>query len=130
MFTYQDYVFCLKFTKEERMPYLTIKTNQEIKSESVISEISTFMADLLNKPERVMMVSLSANRPMIFAGQSTPTAFVQLKSIGLTAEQSKDIAPKMNAFLGAILNVAEDRIYIDMQDIDRKMFAFNGKTFA
>jgi phenylpyruvate tautomerase PptA (4-oxalocrotonate tautomerase family) len=112
------------------MPYLTIKTNQEIKSESVISEISTFMADLLNKPERVMMVALSANRPMIFAGQSTPTAFVQLKSIGLTAEQSKDIAPKMNAFLGAILNVAEDRIYIDMQDIDRKMFAFNGKTFA
>ena len=112
------------------MPYLKINTSQEIKSESVISEISSYMAELLNKPERVMMVSLSTNIPMIFAGQSTPTAFVQLKSIGLTAEQSKEIAPKMNTFFGSVLNVSEDRIYIDFQDIDRKMFAFNGKTFA
>jgi phenylpyruvate tautomerase PptA (4-oxalocrotonate tautomerase family) len=112
------------------MPYLNIKTNQKIESETVISEISSFMAGLLKKPERVMMVSLSSNMPMIFAGQLTPTAFVQLKSIGLTAEQSKDIAPKMNAFLGSVLNISEDRIYIDMQDIDRKMFAFNGQTFA
>lgn len=112
------------------MPYINIKTNQEIKSASVISEISSFMAELLNKPERVMMVSLSTNIPMIFAGQTRPTAFVQLKSIGLTAEQSKEIAPKMNRFLGTVLNVSQDRIYIDLQDIDRKMFAFNGNTFA
>jgi len=112
------------------MPYLSIHTNQEIKSESVISEISSFMAGLLSKPERAMMVSLSTSIPMIFAGQATPTAFVQLKSIGLTAEQSKEIAPKMNTFFGSILDISEDRIYIDMQDIDRKMFAFKGSTFA
>jgi phenylpyruvate tautomerase PptA (4-oxalocrotonate tautomerase family) len=112
------------------MPYLNIKTNQEVESKSVISEISSFMAQLLNKPERVMMVSLSTNISMIFAGQPVPTAFIQLKSIGLTAEQGKEIAPKMNTFLGSILNVPADRIYIDMQNIDRKMFAFNGNTFA
>jgi phenylpyruvate tautomerase PptA (4-oxalocrotonate tautomerase family) len=111
------------------MPYLNIKTNQVIESKNVISEISSFISQLLNKPERVMMVSLATNISMIFAGQSAPTAFVQLKSIGLTAEQSKEIAPKMNTFLGSVLNVPEDRIYIDMQNIDRKMFAFNGNTF-
>jgi phenylpyruvate tautomerase PptA (4-oxalocrotonate tautomerase family) len=112
------------------MPYLNINTNQDIESKSVIAEISSFMAQLLNKSERVMMVSLSTNTSMIFAGQSAPTAFVQLKSIGLTADQSKEIAPKMNNFLGSVLNVPADRIYIDMQNIDRKMFAFNGNTFA
>ena len=123
-------IFSIKNKKEDMMPYLNIKTNQEIKSESIISEISSFMAGLLNKPERVMMVSLSTNIPMLFAGTSTPTAFIQLKSIGLSAQQSKEIAPKMNSFFGSILNIPEDRIYMDMQDIDRKMFAFNGNTFA
>ena len=129
MYIWLQQIICQNVEKENEMPYLNIKTNQVIESKNVISEISSFISQLLNKPERVMMVSLATNISMIFAGQSAPTAFVQIKSIGLTAEQSKEIAPKMNTFLGSVLNVPEDRIYIDMQNIDRKMFAFNGNTF-
>jgi len=112
------------------MPYLNIKTSQKIKKNNVISDISSFMAGLLNKPEGVMMVSLEDEVAMLFAGQNGPAAFVQLKSIGMTGQQCKDIAPEMNRFFASVLEVPDDRIYIDMHDIDRQMFAFKGNTFA
>jgi len=111
------------------MPYLNIKTNQTVK-QSVISEVSSFMAKLLNKPETAMMVAIDDGVNMMHAGQSLATAFVQLKSIGLTTEQCKEIAPQMNTFFSSVLDVPEDRIYIDMQAIDKRMFASRGTTFA
>ncbi|KPA17258.1 Macrophage migration inhibitory factor [Candidatus Magnetomorum sp. HK-1] len=112
------------------MPYLNIETNQKIKDETILSEVSAFMARLLNKPENYIMISITDQKTMMFAGKADPTALIQLKSIGLSTEQCKEIAPKMNTFFESLLSVSGDRIYIDMIDIDRQMFAWNGKTFG
>ncbi|MBF0450530.1 MAG: hypothetical protein HQK75_07495 [Candidatus Magnetomorum sp.] len=112
------------------MPFIHIETNQAINDASVPSQVSSFMATLLNKPEKWMMVSIADRASMMFGGQLDPAAVIQLKSIGLNKDQCKTIAPKITSFFEALLNVSGERMYIDMIDIDPQMFAWNGTTFG
>jgi phenylpyruvate tautomerase PptA (4-oxalocrotonate tautomerase family) len=112
------------------MPYVHVETNQVVKEDSVLSQISSFMTTLLDKPENWMMISIDDQKKMIFAGQTEPCAIIQIKSIGLSVTQCKEIAPKICSFFESLLLIPGERIYIDMIDIDRRMFAWNGNIFG
>lgn len=114
------------------MPYLTIQTNKSIAPESVkplLSKASQKIADTLGKPERYVMVNLISGARMIFAGSDAPAAYVELKSIGLPDSQTQHLSHILCAFLSETLDIEPERVYIEFNDIPRKLWGWNGSTF-
>lgn len=115
------------------MPYLNIKTNRDLTDidvGKVLKEASRLCADLLGKPEDYMAVSMDECRFMAFGGTSDPFAFLELRSIGLPEESPGRLSSELCKFVEEKLAVAPNRVYINFEDIDRKMWGWDGKTFG
>jgi phenylpyruvate tautomerase PptA (4-oxalocrotonate tautomerase family) len=115
------------------MPYFSIQTNQPI-AETTVTDLgkkaSAFIADLVGKPEAYVMTAIKTETAMTFAGRAAPTAFVELKSLGLTEDQCNPFAEKISAFIQTELGIEPNRVFIDFAEAPRTRFAWNGKTFA
>lgn len=114
------------------MPYFSIETNKAIEETdhlTMLKEASVFTAKLLGKPESYVMVKVRPEIPLAFAGTTERAAFVQLKSIGLPVERCGEFAAKICDFIDEHLRISRDRVFIEFKDLDRKLFAWNGKTF-
>lgn len=114
------------------MPLLHITTNQAIESNhasDLIKLASSTVADMLGKPERYVMVSLEHNPHMLFAGSDDPLAYVELKSIGLPGDRTRDFSGALCTLIGQQLKIPTDRIYIEFSDAARHLWGWNGKTF-
>ena len=115
------------------MPYLYIQTNQTVEQsekQALLKKASGMAAELLGKPESYVMVSMDDGVDLLFAGTEEPAAFVELRSIGLPREQCSGYAEKISGFLEKELKLSRSRIFIGFTDLDRGLFALNGKTFA
>jgi phenylpyruvate tautomerase len=114
------------------MPYLKIETNQrfdEAAAKGLLKKTSAFTAELLGKPEKWIMVSLSHNVPMMFDGSTEPVAYVELKSISLSQDACTGLSKSLCDFLNRELGVPPERVYIEFWSINGKMFGWNGGTF-
>jgi len=123
------------------MPYLKIQTNQGMDAgidtgieQTLLREASSLVASELGKPESYVMISIEPPRPMLFAGTDEPTAYLELKSIGLM--ESKQPESKTKALSAALcqlisekMNIPAERIYIEFADAQRSMWGWNGSTF-
>lgn len=113
------------------MPYLKIQTNQTIKPDqagTLISKASKLVASELGKPESYVMVALAPPVPMLFAGNNEPTAYLELKSIGLAESHTAGLS-KALCDLMMDLNISQNRVYIEFTDAPRAMWGWDGKTF-
>ena len=111
------------------MPLLNISTNKEIKNEQILlSKSSEFISSLLNKPENFVMVKLTDSLKMYFSGTNEPCCFIEIKSIG-SIEPSKMSKP-ICEFFSNELKIPSERIYVNFQDINKHMWAWNGRTFG
>lgn len=114
------------------MPYLRIETNspaaREV-GEVALQAISTSLADLLGKPESYVEVAVVPVEEMMFGGSSAPCAFVELKSLGLQADQAPALSEMIAALLAKHFSVPADRAYIQMSDHPRELWGWNSKTF-
>jgi len=114
------------------MPYIRIETSQSLDdaaSADVLKATSAFMSGLLGKPEKVIMVSIAGNTPMLFNSDAQPAAYVHIKSIGLTADRCGAYSKAICEFIQSLLQVPPERTYIDFAAIDGTMFGWNGQTF-
>ena len=114
------------------MPYLKIETNKILDKsaeQKLLKKTSAFTALLLNKPEKWIMVSIFHSAPMLFDGSAEPTAYLELKSIGLSQDKCAERSHKLCALINAELGISPDRVYIEFWDINGKMFGWNGETF-
>ena len=114
------------------MPYLKIETNQQVDGGAIketLQRISGFVADLLQKPDKWVMVSIDHGSPMMFGGSTEPMAYVEIKSIGLPYDKCPDFSKDLCDFIESEFDIPADRIYIDFHDIDGKMFGWNRGTF-
>jgi phenylpyruvate tautomerase len=114
------------------MPYFSIETNQAVDPSShrdLMKKTSTFIAEMLGKPESYVMIDLKPKTPLIFAGSDEPAAFVRLKSIGLPKERCTEYSEKICRFVERELEVPLNRVFIDFKNLEREMFGWNGKTF-
>ena len=114
------------------MPYFSIETNQAIDQASnreLLHKTSSFIAELLGKPESYIMISIKSEILLNFAGSDEPTAFVRLKSIGLPKERCTEFSKKICGFVERELEIPPNRVFIDFKDLKREMFGWNGKTF-
>ena len=114
------------------MPYVRIETNKEVDhtaAQQTLKRTSEFVANLLGKPDKWVMVSVIHRIPMMFGGGAEPVAYVEIKSIGLPENKCPEFSEALCDFIESELDVAPDRTYIDFYDIDRKMFGWNRGTF-
>ncbi len=112
------------------MPYIKIQTNGEVGSkEEFLKKLSAEMAGKLSKPESYIMTALEADLKMTFAGNTEKTAFVELKSIGLTESMTEELSRFICDFVEKELGIKKDRVYIDFADSPGGMWGWNGGTF-
>ena len=113
------------------MPLLKIQTNinlDEAQQQALLSQASQQVAEALGKPERYVMVVIQPQAPMLFAGDNSPLAYLELKSIGLPESQTADLSAIL-CHLMVEYGIAAERVYIEFADAPRKMWGWNGGTF-
>ena len=62
------------------MPFLKLNTNMTINAEQqsqLLSELSQLLAKETGKPERYVMINLSTDAAIIFAGNAQPAAYLE-----------------------------------------------------
>jgi phenylpyruvate tautomerase len=114
------------------MPFFSITTNEPMDAEraaSISAKASAFLAGLLGKPEKYIMVQIRPGEAMILNQNSEPTAFVELKSIGLAKDDCRMLSEKICGFLEERVGISPERAYIDFHSIDGAMFGWNKTTF-
>lgn len=112
------------------MPILKIQTNTEIDNrEAFMQDATDFISGILQK-SRIYIMIIVEPAEMLFAGESSPTAYIELKSIGLPEERTTEISEKICDFIGNRLNVQQDRIYIEFANAERHLLGWNGRTFG
>ncbi len=114
------------------MPLLRIETNQALETDrraALLAAASAGVAGLLGKPERYVMVSLTHNPDMLFAGSDEPLAYLELKSIGLPRARTAELSATLCALMGEHIGIPADRVYIEFADAERALWGWNGATF-
>jgi phenylpyruvate tautomerase len=114
------------------VPLLAITTNQvltEAERPAALKQLSETVAQALGKPERYVMVSYRHNPDMLFAGSADPLAYLELKSIGLPGDRTRDLSATLADAITRVLAVPADRIYIEFADAERHLWGWNGGTF-
>lgn len=114
------------------MPTLIIKTNATIAphaAEPLIKRASARIAELLDKPEHYVMVILEPTPAMCFGGDTSPLAFLELKSLGLPEARTPELSAALCALLQEALEIPPARVYIEFASPQRHLFGFDGRTF-
>lgn len=114
------------------MPYLKIQTNKDVDEagrKTLLKKASSIVSEQLGKPESYVMVAIDPPRPMLFAGSDEPTAYLELKSIGLPATNTTQISAALCNLITNELSIDKNRIYIEFANADRNMWGWNGATF-
>lgn len=114
------------------MPYLKINTNQELAEEmkaGLLQKASALVAKQLGKPESYVMVEVNTGLAMLFAGEATPLAYLELKSIGLPEDRTAAFSAALCQLLQDNLGIPANRIYIEFASAPRKLWGWNSDTF-
>lgn len=114
------------------MPYLNLRTNQEIKPEVIkeaLSTLSTGIANILGKPESYIMISVEKCTPMLFAGTSDACAYVELKSLGLPESKTPLFSKALCELIEKEIGIKKERVYIEFSNPERHMWGWDSKTF-
>lgn len=114
------------------MPYLSVQTNISVNSQQkplLLAELSQQISKILGKPESYVMIALDDARPMLFAGSDAPTAYLQLKSLGLHEQQSAEYSAALCELVSKQLGIDTARIYIEFSSPARHLWGWDGRTF-
>ncbi len=114
------------------MPYLMLQTNIEIPQKEIaplLKTISETVAKALGKPESYVMVALHDGTPMLFAGNDDPTAYLELKSLGLPDTLTSALSRTLCGLIEQQLEIDQDRIYIEFSNPADHLWGWNGETF-
>ena len=115
------------------MPLIKLRSNVSIsadKTTQLMSELSQLLASETGKPERYVMVEVKGDRNMLFGGSPEPLAYVECKSIGLSAAQVKSLSLSISQLLNTQLAISADRVYIEFSNAPAEFWGWNGSTFG
>lgn len=112
------------------MPTLIIKTNAPVEnSDALLQAASRTVAEMLGKPERYVMILIEPVPALCFAGETTPAAYLELKSLGLPESRTAELSHTLCTLVGEQLGVPADRVYVEFASPARHLFGYNGATF-
>jgi hypothetical protein len=117
------------------MPLLHLFSSAPPPAEPVLSHVlksfSTLLARELAKPERYVMVGLTPRSTMMFAGNTQPACYAELKNVGqLTGEKVERLSEILCDAIAKALAVPRDRIYVEFTNADGALWGFDGGTFG
>ena len=115
------------------MPLIKLRTNVSLadnKTTQLMSDLSQLLASETGKPERYVMVEVKGDRNMLFGGSPDPVAYVECKSIGLSATQAKSLSQSIPEVLNTQLQISADRVYIEFSNCPAEFWGWNGSTFG
>jgi phenylpyruvate tautomerase len=115
------------------MPYLKINTNQTLPTDecsALMRKLSQQLAQETGKPEQYVMIEWQGGKNLLFAGSDQPSAFLECKSIGLSARQCTALSASLSDLLRQHLPLAQDRIYIEFSNAAADYWGWNGSTFG
>lgn len=115
------------------MPFLKLSTNVAIdqsQSDQLLGELSKLVAKEIGKPERYVMVEVAGGKAMLFGGGNQPLAYLECKSIGLSAMQAKALSASISKLLTDALPLTGERIYIEFSNCPAEFWGWNGSTFG
>ena len=114
------------------MPYLMLQTNTVISQEDIsdkLKALSVAVSRALGKPENYVMIALESDTAMMFAGDDSPTAYIELKSLGLPEDKTSFFSEALCTVIEQELGIPQNRIYIEFSGPERHMWGWNGATF-
>jgi len=114
------------------MPYLKIQTNLPLSKQAernILKDALLLVGQELGKPEEFVMIAVQPDTPMLFAGTDDPVAFLELKSIGLPAQKTKQLSQTLCALINSHLGIRPERVYVKFIDVRRGMWGWKGDTF-
>lgn len=112
------------------MPLLQINTNISIDdAHALATAASALVANMLAKPESYVMVNVSPDQALTFAGTNEGAAHLKLKSLGLAESETGKYSKQLCNFMEQKLGIKPARIYIEFDDPPRHMWGWDNKTF-
>jgi phenylpyruvate tautomerase PptA (4-oxalocrotonate tautomerase family) len=114
------------------MPYLKITTSKSIDAErkhNLLKAASRMVATELGKPEQYVMVSAETPVSMLFAGTDEPSAFLELRGIGMPEAKTGKLSELLCGLVESQTGIRRDRVYINFAVIQPGMWGWNGETF-
>ncbi len=114
------------------MPCLKITTSKSIdagQKRNLLKAASKMVASELGKPEQYMMVSVESPVQMLFAGTEEPSAFLELRAIGLPESKTGILSELLCGLLESQTGIHRDRVYIIFADVKPSLWGWNGETF-
>jgi len=115
------------------MPCLKIQTNTDIsdaQSAILLDRGTQIVVNELNKPLDYIQVIVEGNQAIAFGGNQEPSAFVELRSLGLPGDTPTALSAAICALLQEALNIAPARVFINFFDIEHSNWGWNSKTFG
>ncbi|MCF8006722.1 MAG: hypothetical protein K9K84_04880 [Methylovulum sp.] len=115
------------------MPYLKITTNLALEGAQKVAlatELSHLIAQALDKPAHYVMTEIADAKTLFFAGNDQPAAYLECKSIGLTALHATTLAASLCRHLTSVLPLTADRIYIEFSNSSAQFWGWNRTTFG
>lgn len=115
------------------MPVIRIETSIRLDDDNkkiFAEKISSFASEILGKPEAVMMVTIFDGLIICFGATHEPSAYLELKSVGLKAEACGELSAKLCDFIHKELGINPSRTYIEYKNLDPAMFGWNNKALA
>jgi len=117
------------------MPLIQVFTSQAnvdaARSEALLRELSSTLARELDKPEAYVMTCLVPELRMTFAGTSAPACYARLTNLGEFSEaDTARLSALLCRSLSQGLGIPLARIYLEFQNPEPHLWAFDGETFA
>ena len=114
------------------MPYLRIQTNKSMDdkaSQAFLKKASQLVVQQLSKPESYVMVRVEPSSPMLFAGSPEPTAFLELRALGLPTNKTGELSRSLCELIESELGVPKERVFLNFSDVPANLWGWNGETF-
>ena len=106
------------------------KGTDPVHQKSALENIQNAVSRILGKPLAYIQCVLVEAEAMLFAGESEPSAFIEIKSIGgLSPENCKKISSESCKVLSSLLSIPAKRIYIEFIDARPNLWGWDSTTF-
>lgn len=97
---------------------------------SVLEHVQNAVSRILGKPLTYIQSILVEAEGMLFAGESDPSCFIEIKSIGgLTPENCKNLSSECCNVVSSLLSISPKRIYIEFTDAKPNLWGWDSTTF-
>jgi phenylpyruvate tautomerase len=116
------------------MPYIIISTNATVApkvGQKLLADIVGLVELHLDKPKNVTMARLEGDALVSFAGSLEPSAFVDIRAIGLAPTEARNaLAAAITSLLDEVLAIPGTRTFMSFEAVEVDRWARDGKLLG